>query len=116
MDDVGSRPTSSYGRVDPELLNPSTGLPDVPAEVDRNTELTALFDRLSIFDDPDLVLEASAHVEALTLDARGVVPPTLETIVACMASNPTNLPLQQVGCSALANLAEMHVEAIVAVE
>eukprot|EP01059_Diplonema_ambulator_P028979 TRINITY_DN48031_c0_g1_i1.p1 TRINITY_DN48031_c0_g1~~TRINITY_DN48031_c0_g1_i1.p1 ORF type:complete len:295 (+),score=58.69 TRINITY_DN48031_c0_g1_i1:637-1521(+) len=101
-----SRPSSSYGRVDPSRLDPETGLPSAPNGREVNQELIALFNRLLAFDDDDLVLEARAHVEACTgqemLDF--IEKDTVAYIITCMGECGQRVSLQTTCCSALANI------------
>ena len=104
-----SRPASSCGRVDPAALCGATGLPDVaqcPA-ADVNRELCALFNRLSAFEDEDLVLEATAYVEAYTADpcVSLIEEATVQHVVGCMRVCPHAAGLARVGCACLANVA-----------
>ncbi|KAJ9439613.1 hypothetical protein DIPPA_17618 [Diplonema papillatum] len=100
-----ARPTSSCGRIDPEALDPSTNLPAVL--VDVNAELTALFNRLLVFNDDDLILEAAAHIEACTQPAlcHELSAVTIDHIIQTLQDNLQSQPLQTVGYSALADIA-----------
>ena len=105
---ASSRPVSQHGRIDLSSIDHATGLPAAPATQNAaNSELTALFNRLSAFQDESLVLEAEAHIEAFSESSvmQYISEDTVRHVYNCMKDSPDNTGLQRNGCALMANLA-----------